>query len=209
MGDSPLRQPGLVLVLGLVIGACPRTVMLATPGAARLARWAALAATGLLLAQAGRGWASDRRLTAARDAAPAEQRALLASATRIDPTSGEALLEQGLRALDAGRPEEALRALRRSRELLANVGTDVAIGNAEVLLGHPEAAIAAYEAALARSPGSFRAHANISQPLVTLGRLDEAEGHLAVAGELWPGNPRLREMMDGVRRARVEREAPR
>jgi hypothetical protein len=210
MGDSPLRQPGPALLLGLAIGACPKTLALPRPNVALLssaARVALTAASALLLAGSVRGWIADRRLHAARDAAPGEQAALLSSAARLDPGSGEIALERGLRELDLGRPEAALVELRRSRPLLANVGTDVAIGNAEQLLGDPEAARRAYLAALARHPGSFRAHANISQPLIALGRLDEAERHLAVAAELWPGHPRLLEMSDQLRRARLDREA--
>jgi tetratricopeptide (TPR) repeat protein len=209
LGDSPLRQPGVVLILGLALGGLARTVVLEAP--ARLlpmVRVALLAATALLLADSARGFIGQRRLTAARDAAPDEQRALLAGAARVDPRSGEIALERGLRELDLGHPEAALVELRRSRALLANVGTDVAIGNAEVLLGHPEAAIAAYQAAIAQNPGAFRAHANISQPLVALGRLDEADAHLAIAAELWPGHPRLLEMIDRAHQARIEREAP-
>jgi tetratricopeptide (TPR) repeat protein len=208
LGDSPLRQPGLVLLLGLVVSGAPRSLSLPRgPLALTVGRGVVLAACGLLLAGATRGWVAQRRLTAALAAAPEEQGALLASAARLDPTSGEIALERGLRALDLGHPDEASSELRRSRVLLANVGTDVALGNAALLLGDAEGSLGWYEAALARNPGSFRAHANISQPLVALGRLDEAERHLAIAAALWPGHLHLLEMKDQLQRARVERGA--
>ena len=118
----------------------------------------------------------------------------------------EIALERGLRELDLGYGTLALKELWRSRRLLANVGTDVAIGNAEMLLGHPEAAEAAYRRALARNPGSFRAHANLSQARLALGALEEAERELGIAAELWPGNPRLEEMGERIRKAVFERE---
>jgi tetratricopeptide (TPR) repeat protein len=202
-GDSPLRQPGVAMVLGLVLAGCEEEV-----GWARLvrpARVALLGAAALLLAASVSGWMAARRLTAAREALPDARRALLASAARLDPGDGEVALEQGLLELESGDPEAALAALQRSRPLLANVGTDVAIGNAEMRLGRPGAALAAYEAALLLHPGSFRAHANAAEPLMALGRLDEAERHLAVAARLWPGNPHLAEMAEQLRRARIEK----
>jgi tetratricopeptide (TPR) repeat protein len=208
MGDSPLRQPGVALILGLAVGALPRTRVLEVPARVLVgARVAVLSAAAILLSESARGWIAGRRLTAAREAEPEAQRALLAGAARLDPRSGEAALERGLRELDLGHAEVALAELQRSRPLLANVGTEVAIGNVEVVLGHSEEAVAAYERALAAHPGSFRAHANLGQTLIGLGRLDEADRHLAIAAELWPGHPRLREMIDRARRARVEREA--
>ena len=209
-GDSPLRQPGLVLLLGLVLGGCadPAPALASTERSRRLGkllRAGLLLASAWLLAVSVSTWMGSRRLTAAREALPEERRALLASAARLDPRSGEIALERGLFELSSGDAEAALVALRRSLALLANVGTEVAIGNAEVILDRPEAALAAYEAALRRHPGSFRAHANLTQPLLALGRLDEAERHLAIAAQLWPGNPRLAEMGEQLRRARIER----
>jgi tetratricopeptide (TPR) repeat protein len=167
-------------------------------------RVALLGAAALLLAASVSTWVAARRLTAAREALPGARRALLASAARVDPADGEIALEQGLFELASGDPEAALVALQRSRALLGNVGTDVAIGNAEMRLGRPEAALAAYEAALLRHPGSFRAHANASEPLLALGRLDEAERHLTLAAQLWPGNAHLAEMWEQLRRARID-----
>ena len=205
-GDSPLRQPGVALLFGMVLaGAADPAVAASPPRLARVARIGLLSAAALALAASLGGWLGARRLTAAREALPAARRALLASAARLDPWSGEIALERGLFELEEGDAEAAQGALERSRELLAGVSVHVAIGNARARMGQPEAAIDAYRAALRRSPGSFRAHANLTQPLLALGRIDEAERHLAVAASLWPGNPRLVEMAEQVRRARIER----
>jgi tetratricopeptide (TPR) repeat protein len=205
-GDSPLRQPAVALLLG------PTLAGAAEP-APRLPRrvlaGAALAACAALLAISVGGLLASRALTAAKEATPEARGALLARAARLDPRSGEIAVDQGLLALAEGDPEAALGALQRSRVLLANVGTDVAIGNAEVLLGRPERAVRAYEAALRRHPGSFRAHVNLIEPLLSLGRIDEAERHRAVAVKLWPGHPRLAEMSDRLQRARVDRATER
>ncbi len=208
VGDSPLRPPGIALLVGLVLAGCTDAPPVRLGVSARrevAVRAVLLVAAALLLAAALAGWIAARRLTTAREAAPGARRALLASAARLDPGNGEIALEQGLLDLASGDPEAALAPLRRSRPLLANVGTDIALGNAEVQLGQPEAAVAAYEVALARSPGSFRAHANVTQPLLALGRLDEAERHLALASALWPGNTHLEEMAEQLRRARIDR----
>jgi Flp pilus assembly protein TadD len=112
----------------------------------------------------------------------------------VDPRSGEIALERGLDALLAGDAAAALPELWRSRSLLANVGTDVAIGNAELGRGRPDAAVAAYQRALRRHPGSFRAHANLAMAYGQLGALALARQHLATARALQPGHPKLAEM---------------
>lgn len=201
-GDSPLRQPSVALLLGLTLAAAPdRAPRL--PG--RALAGAALAACAWLLALSAGGWLAARKLTAAKEAPPEVRASLLARAAKLDPRSGEIAVDQGLLALAEGDGEAARIALQRGRALLANVGTDVALGNAEVLLGKPERAVAAYEAALRRHPGSFRAHVNVIEPLLALSRLDEAERHRAAAAKLWPGHPRLAEMSDRIQRARVDR----
>lgn len=211
VGDSPLRQPGITLILGLVLAGCPapRTLDMGRLREGRsLARMqiAFLAATGLLLWASTRTWIGERRLAASPRLAPDRQQALLASAARLDPTSGEIALERGLRALDLGQATLALTELQRSRRLLANVGTDIAIGNAQMLLGHPTAAVQSYRKALSQNPGSFRAHANLSQALLSVDDPEGAARELAIARDLWPGHPRLIEMGDRVKRALVDRE---
>lgn len=157
-------------------------------------RCLALLGAALLLAPALGTWLGARLSSRARAAAPGERAALLAHAARVDPRSGEIALERGLDALLAGDAAAALPELWRSRSLLANVGTDVAIGNAELGRGRPDAAVAAYQRALRRHPGSFRAHANLAMAYGQLGALALARQHLATARALQPGHPKLAEM---------------
>ena len=91
-------------------------------------------------------------------------------------------------------PEAAIADLTRSRPLLPQVATDVALGNALLAAGDPAAAAAAYRRALALHPGSFRAHANLVVALRRLGRDDEADRHLGIARRLLPGHPALQEL---------------
>lgn len=205
LGDSPLRQPALVLVLGVVVGAARGASR--APRVRRPTEIAALAACAVGLAYASAAWVADRRVAAARDALPEDRLRALSAAIRLDPTNGEALLDRGLLVTATERPtlDLALADLRRSRALLANVGTDVALGNALVRAGQWEDAVLAYERALRLHPGSFRAHANVAEPLLLLGRLDEADRHLAVAAELFPGHPKLAELVERARRARLDR----
>ena len=204
-GDSPIRQPAIALILAVVLPACGGARARILPR--RAIDLVTTSASALLLAFAVAAYVADRRAEASRDQPPEDRLAALAAAARLDPTNGEIALDRGLVALDLGRLDLALAELARSRPLLANVGTDVAIGSAHALAGDPERAIEAYERAIRRNPASFRAHANLAAPLVTLGRLDEADRHLAVAAALWPGHPRLADLIDRVRRARLDREA--
>jgi len=210
-GDSPLEQPAFLIVLVLVLAASPqrsggRLVFRAAnsggtgsmPMASRRAmvalRCLVLLSVAMLLAPAVSAWLGARLSSRARDAAPVQRAALLARAARVDPRSGEIALARGLDALLLGEPAAALPELQRARGLLANIGTDVAIGNAELGLGHPGAAVAAYRRALRRHPGSFRAHANLAMAYGQLGAQQEARTHLAIARALQPGHPKLAEM---------------
>lgn len=210
-GDSPLEQPAFLIVLVLVLAASPqrsggRLVFRAAnsggtgsmPRASRRAlvglRCLVLLSAAMLLAPAVSAWLGARLSSRARDAAPVQRAALLARAARVDPRSGEIALARGLDALLLGEPAAALPELQRARGLLANIGTDVAIGNAELGLGHPDAAVAAYQRALRRHPGSFRAHANLAMAYGQLGAQQGARAHLAIARALQPGHPKLAEM---------------
>ncbi|MCC6557549.1 MAG: O-antigen ligase family protein [Polyangiaceae bacterium] len=216
LGDSPFDQPACCALVALALAAsapasAPASSAASAPRPRRRARarrlaahLAALVAAALLLAAGARTWLAARRITRARDAAPPLRLTLLERAARLDPSSGEAALALGLARLELGDAEGALRDLERSRPLLANVGTDVAIGNAHLARGAPDRAAAAYARALAWNPGSFRAHANLTEALTQLGRLDEAAAHLAAARALWPGHPKLALIAERLRRARVD-----
>jgi tetratricopeptide (TPR) repeat protein len=204
-----MHQPGALILVVLVLGASSRSergVRRRVSAIATITTGLLLSGTALLLAASVGAWLSARCLTSARDALPAERLPLLLRAARLDPRSGEAALVLGLAHLELGDAPAALRELARSRSLLANIGTDIAIGNAHMLAGAPERAIAAYTRALARHPGYFRAHANMAEALTSLGRLTEAEAHLATAQSLWPGHPKLPLIAERLRRARIEAE---
>ena len=101
----------------------------------------------------------------------------------------------------------ALEELRLSEARLANVGTAIARGNAELTLGRPAAAVAAYREASRLDPGSFRAHANLVEALTQLGAFEMAEAELALARTLQPHHPKLERMADALHRARMDAAA--
>jgi tetratricopeptide (TPR) repeat protein len=224
-GDSPLAQPGIVIPFALVLGASssdlnPKTAQLQPPiqKARRPIRLPypraigaiALGCAALLLAAAAATWLGSRKLTRAREGLlPEERLAALASAAKLDPRSGEAALALGLAHLEIGDPQHALRELERSRALLANIGTDIAIGNAHLLAGGPRAgqlAAAAYRRALARHPGSFRARVNLAEALIEIGARAEAQEHLAAARSIYPGHPKLALVAERLRKAIIDAE---
>ena len=218
-GDSPMAQPGLVIPLALLLGASHpdedpdpsrksrRAIRLPYP---RVTVAIALGCVALLLAAAVATWLGSRKLTRAREGLlPSDRIAALTSATRLDPRSGEAALALGLARLEAGDPTGALADLDRSRALLANIGTDIAIGNAHLLAGGPgapERAASAYRRALARHPGSFRARVNLAEALIELGALDQARDHLAAARSIYPGHPKLALVAERLRKATIDAE---
>lgn len=206
LGDSPLRQPAIVILAALAIGALPaRGARVRLPFAARRAALVALGALmSWMLAASVRAWIATTVRMAARESAPAVRLRELVQSASIDRGSGEALLELGLAELAMGDAEPALRHLERSRALLANVGTDVALGEAFLASDDAERALTAYRRALARSPGSARAHAGVAEAQRALGRLDEAEQAATVARNLLPGDARVRALLDRIREARMD-----
>lgn len=207
LGDAPLGQPAVLVVLALIFaaGPCrPVPVLRALPG--RAGRAVALAAVALLLAPAVASWLGARTLSGARDAVLGQRLTLLQHAARRDPRSGEIALELGLAQLESGQGAgQAVTELRRSARLLANVGTHVALGNALLRRGELAAATSAYRQALAWHPGSFRAHANLAEALRRQGQLERAAWHLRVARRLLPGHPRLGELERRLRHDQLER----
>jgi tetratricopeptide (TPR) repeat protein len=200
-GDSPMRQPAALALLVLAVASAPRPTepplgAPARPTAvpARALRAAGLLAAAVLLSSAVSTWAGARLTSAARDADPDRQHALLSRAAALDPDSAEIAFALGVAALARGAPEAASFHFRVSGALLPQVGTDVALGNALLAEGDPGASVDAYERALRRNPGSFRAHANLVTALRRLGRDDEAAWHLRVARRLLPAHPALHEL---------------
>ncbi len=201
-GDSPLRQPAIVLLVCLLFASAPR-------------RWwprptpvltIGLVVTSLSMAAALAGWMATRWETEARNALLDTRMTLLQRAIRLDGRSGQALLSLGLAKLELGEPKEAIPLLERSREKLANVGTDIALGNGWLESGDAVRAERSYRRALVMHPGSFRGHANLAEALRAQGKLDEAGRQLALAKRLYPGHPKLPEMEERLRRALRDRD---
>ena len=196
LADSPLRQPAVLVPVALALASAPRTLRLSSERPRRIAAVPALGllAAAALLPIAGASWFGAHLATAARDADPARKLALLTRAAQVDPRSGEIAFALGLAHLERGAPDAALPELERSRPLLPQIATDVAIGNAYLLAGDWGEAAAAYDRALRLDPGSFRARANLVVALRRLGRDGEADRQLRQARRLWPNHPALAEI---------------
>jgi tetratricopeptide (TPR) repeat protein len=133
-----------------------------------------------------------------------ERAGKLERAVRIDPASGEAALELGLARLEMNEAQAAMDELRRSQPLLANLGTYVAIGNAQMALGQLDEACASFRQAIALHPAYFRAHMNLVEALRRKGDLLSAREHLNLARETWPGHPQVAEATTRLQRAEAE-----
>ena len=204
LGDCPLRQPAIALLAALLLASAPGGLRAPRP---RLVAFGTLLVLSGLAFLSTRQWFGMRLVTRSKLALPAERAALLASAVRVDPLSGEAHLERGLSLLEAGDAREALAELERSRALLPDVGTDVAIASAATSVADLPRARLALERALRRHPASFKAHVSYAALELAVGNLEAAEEHLAKSASLWPGHPRLAPLREAVRRAKVERES--
>ena len=195
LADSPLRQPAVLAPVVLALASAPRTVPI-TFASPRTVVALGLAAAAALLPIAGTTWLGARAASQARDADPERKIALLARAAQVDPRSGEIAFAAGVAHLERGEPAAAVAELERSRALLPQIATDVAIGNAHLIMGDADAAATAYRRALRRDPGSFRAHTNLAVALRRLGRDDDAELHLRAARRIWPHHPVLAEIAE-------------
>jgi tetratricopeptide (TPR) repeat protein len=197
--DSPMRQPAVLVLVVLAVASAPRPAPAPAPVAPAASPAQPLRALGLLAAAgllplAVSTWLGARLASDARDADPQRRAALLSRAADVDRRSGEIAFALGLAELERGAPQAAIADLTRSRPLLPQVATDVALGNALLAAGDPAAAAAAYRRALALHPGSFRAHTNLVVALRRLGQDDEADQHLRIARRLLPGHPALQEL---------------
>jgi len=195
LADSPLRQPAVLAPVVLALASAPRTVPI-TFASPRTVVALGLGAAAALLPIAGTTWLGARAASQARDADPERKIALLARAAQVDPRSGEIAFAAGVAHLERGEPAAAVAELERSRALLPQIATDVAIGNAHLIMGDADAAATAYRRALRRDPGSFRAHTNLAVALRRLGRDDDAELHLRAARRIWPHHPVLAEIAE-------------
>lgn len=206
LADSPLRQPAIAVLIGLLLGLpCARAAPCARRPAQALAALALLALTAFLLQDATRAWLSTRQRTLARDADPRDHLARLAKSTRLDPASGAARFELGLARLQAGDARGALDELERADRSFADVGTRLAIGAAHLTLADGVGAERAFDRAKFWNFGSFRARLGRAEALFQQQRLDEAEREAASARKLMPGEPRGRALLDAIREAQMDR----
>lgn len=123
----------------------------------------------------------------------------LRRAVRVDPKDGETLLQAGLSALELGDAARGRGLLLRSSSELADVGTWVALGNADAALGDRDAAEGWYRGALDLDAGSLKAHVNLAEVCRRRRDLDCAEAHLAAAKRIAPFHPKVRALEDRLR----------
>lgn len=197
LGDSPLHQPAVVLLCCLCIAVADRRWQVrAAPAQAAL-----LGVVAVLTALSASSWMSARLASQARDASVEGRMALLQRALRLEERSGEGQLALGLTKLDLGDHSGAIVLLEQSAQRLANVGTEIALGNAWLESDDAKRAERHYRRALAYHPASFRAHANLCEALRRQGELVAARRHLEIAKRLYPGHTKLAEL-----ESRLERE---
>jgi hypothetical protein len=207
LGDSPLHLPAMTVLVAFLFAALPGLGH--EPTRSRWPRSAALGAAMLLgcVWLGPRAWASwfgTRIRTRADAAAPSLRLALLERSVRVDPWSGEGALELGLERLGQGDATRALADLERAESLLGDVAAAIAVGNARLELGQPEAASVAYRRALGLNPGSARARINLAEAFRRLADLERAEAEARTALTLLPGDARLRELVDAIREQRMD-----
>jgi tetratricopeptide (TPR) repeat protein len=205
LGDSPLELPAVAIAVAFIAA---DSRMLTEGRLDRAIGGCALAVAALILPGTIRRYAAEHVWHQA-DALPIDQRiAALKRAARLDPTDGEARLALGLARLETDDdPHRALHDFADASAWLADVGAIIAAGNARLALGDPRAAAAAYREALRLDPGSFRARLNLVEALRRAGDLDEAESQLRIARRLQPNHPKLTQIAEQLRRARVESES--
>ena len=210
LGDDALVLPAVTVCVALTVSACRADEACHSGGIGSVPRraipWLLVGASALFLPVVVRRYASQRCIhLAERVETDTEAHQMwLARARRIDPTDGEAALVSGLAFLAEGDSTQALVELHASDVRLANVGTKIAIGNAELGLDRPLLAVAAYREAARLDPGSFRAHANLVYAYTTMRAFDAAEAELSVARSLQPHHPKLARMADGLMRSRMD-----
>lgn len=217
LADMPLRSPPIAVLVALVIaaerrplepaGERRRAAGSALPRMAPVATLAAAACLSGLLFVATRSWIGGRIRASADTLEPLERLAALSRSRRIDPGSADAAAELGFAELAAGRPTQALAALRDAERLGADVATIVATGEAHRALGDAPLAVAAYARALALAPGSVRALSGFARASRAAGAFDDAERAARAAVALAPGSAAARDLLDDVLRSRFDAEA--
>jgi hypothetical protein len=203
LGDSPLHLPALGILLAALFAALPEQAELSRPKSLFAL---VLLVNGFLLARSLAEWTSERCASKARSATGSERQRLLERGARLSPDSSERALELGVSQRERGDLRAARESLRRATSLGGDVASYVALGAIELDASNERAARDAFDAALARNPGSVRAHSGQSEALRRLGDLDDAERHAKIAAELLPGDMELRARLDSIREQRWDRE---
>ena len=214
LGDSPLRQPAIALLVGLLVAA-ERPRPLSAPIARsrlffrveKVLVALAILGGGSLLGAATRGFLGGHIATTASEIVdPGARARRLAHALAVDPSSGEIRFALGTNALAAGSAELALTHFEAARP--RTVGTLSAIGEASLAIDDAHRAANAWNAALALHPGSARAHLGLAESEHRLGHDDRAEASLRIAKLLLPGDPRVAAMEDRLGEARSDFVTP-
>jgi hypothetical protein len=184
VGDRPLAQPPILMLLALLIAACP------SPEGGT--RWKPLlCAAGLALALPS--WWAARLVTRAHDEDPPTRAATLMLAERLDPRSGPIAFEVGLAALERHDLDLAIGRFQTARRRFFQPATEVALGNALLEHGGAARAVEVYTHLLQLQPGSLRARLNLSEALRREGLPDDADREWSTARALWPGHVRERD----------------
>ncbi len=202
-GDVPLHLPP-VAYLGALLLVCAdvrrprrgpsRWSSAVLVGAGVAAAWSASVAARSYV---GAWIRESARLDSSVD--PLARDAALRRAVRVDPHDGETLLQAGLSALELGDAARGRGLLLRSSSELADVGTWVALGNADAALGDRDAAERWYRRALDLDAGSLKAHVNLAELCRRRRDLPCAEAHLAAAKRVAPFHPKVRALEDRLR----------
>jgi tetratricopeptide (TPR) repeat protein len=209
--DSPFRYPSCTIILFLHLALLPRTI---SPRWPRVFSWHwrnrqshtfVLIPMLLLLLWGLHQYAPS--VLATRMGTLAEQQLFayakenfLRKALAMDPENGEIQFMMGLALLENGHPADALHYLKRSQSQFANIGTFVAIGNAELEQNHIPQAILAYQNALKQNPGLFKAHINLASAYLKANNLPGANDSLSRAKKLYPFHPILKNIEEEIRR---------
>ncbi|NOU33610.1 MAG: hypothetical protein HOO96_37420, partial [Polyangiaceae bacterium] len=204
VGDVPLHLPP-VAYLGALLLVC---AAVRRPRRRGPLRWSSAVLVGAGVAAAWSASVAARSYVGAwiRESArldpsvdPLARDAALRRAVRVDPKDGETLLQAGLSALELGDAARGRGLLLRSSSELADVGTWVALGNADAALGDRDAAERWYRGALDLDAGSLKAHVNLAEVCRRRRDLDCAASHLAAAKRIAPFHPKVRALEDRLR----------
>jgi O-antigen ligase len=202
LGDAPLLLPASMPLFGLLLASTsPRSLAVAKRPSknkqsglypALAFAVACLLLCGLLLPKAALSLLMRRSLVVSHLAS--NDLTLRRRAQKRLPADGELQFLYGLSLYEDAQWETSILHLTASKRTFANVGTPIAIGNAQARLGKWQEAKAAFLEATALNPGSFRAHLNLAEACRQLEDRKCAEEELQRARKILPYHPRAREL---------------